>query len=218
MVSSKLILSMEFLGTPFFHEDIYRLLFRFGINLLFAFLIIRFLYYRNTQNSTYYFTFQMISNIVFLLCFSLNKYELNLGMALGLFAVFGIIRYRTEAVDPREMTYLFIIIGLALINSLTGNNFSYIELMATNFIVLTSIFFLEKNILKNGREPMSPFTNVTLEKRIVIYNELEHVKAENEDLLKQNLEDLLGRKIEKIQITKINLNEKLATIEVYYLA
>jgi len=209
---------MEFLGTPLFHEDIYRLLFRFGINLSFSFLIIRFLYYRNTQNSTYYFTFQMISNIVFLLCFSLNKYELNLGMALGLFAVFGIIRYRTEAVDPREMTYLFIIIGLALINALTGNNFSYVELMSTNFIVLISIYLLERNILPNKNYPSKNINNIQiLEKRIIIYNELEHIKAENEGLLKEKLESLLGRKIEKIQITKINLNEKVATIEVYYL-
>jgi hypothetical protein len=207
---------MEFLGTPLFHEDIYRLLFRFGINLLFTFLIIRFLYYRNTQNSTYYFTFQMISNIVFLLCFSLNKYELNLGMALGLFAVFGIIRYRTEAVDPREMTYLFVIIGLALINALTGNNFSYIELMTTNFIVLSSIYLLEKNVLPKNRASNGSVTAPILEKRTIIYNQLDHIKAENEGLLKENLEALLGRKIEKILITKINLNEKVATIEVYY--
>jgi hypothetical protein len=159
----------------------------------------------------------MISNIVFLLCFSLNKYELNLGMALGLFAVFGIIRYRTEAVDPREMTYLFVIIGLALINALTGNNFSYVELMSTNFIVLISIYLLERNILPNKNYPSNNINNIQiLEKRIIIYNELEHIKAENEALLKEKLESLLGRKIEKIQITKINLNEKVATIEVYY--
>jgi hypothetical protein len=207
---------MEFLGTPLFHEDIYRLLFRFGINLVFAFVIIRLLYYKNTQNSNFYFTFQMISTIVFLLCFSLNKYELNLGMALGLFAVFGIIRYRTEAVDPREMTYLFIIIGLALINSLTGKNFSYAELLATNLIVLISIYLLEKNVLNINRATNGVHPTPYLEKRIVIYNQLEHIKAENEGLLKENLETLLGRKIEKILITKINLNEKVATIEVYY--
>jgi hypothetical protein len=89
--------------------------------------------------------------------------------------------------------------------------------MSTNFIVLISIYLLERNILPNKNYPSNNINNIQiLEKRIIIYNELEHIKAENEALLKEKLESLLGRKIEKIQITKINLNEKVATIEVYY--
>ena len=104
---------MEFLGIPLFDDDFIKLTFRFLLNLVFTSIIIRFLYYRVSRRKDYLFTYYMISIIVFFLCFTLKKYELDLGMALGLFAIFGIIRYRTNPIPIKEMTYLFVVIGVS---------------------------------------------------------------------------------------------------------
>ena len=94
----------EFLSIPLFDDDFYKMTFRFFLNISFLTLIIRWLYYGATKRKDYLFTYYMIGIIVFLLCFTLKKYELDIGMALGLFAIFGIIRYRTDAVPIKEMT------------------------------------------------------------------------------------------------------------------
>ena len=89
---------MEFLDIPLFDNDFFKMSFRFIINLIFLTLIIRWLYYNVTKRKDYLFTYYMISFIVFFLCFTLKKFELDIGMALGLFAIFGIIRYRTDPI------------------------------------------------------------------------------------------------------------------------
>ena len=90
---------MEFLEIPLFDDDFFKMMFRFFINILFLTAIIRFIYYPSSKRKDYVFTYYLISIIVFFLCFTLKKYELDIGMALGLFAIFGIIRYRTDAID-----------------------------------------------------------------------------------------------------------------------
>ena len=109
---------MEFLGIPLFNNEFFKMLFHFGINISFLTIIIRFLYFRKSRRADYMFTYYMISIIVFFLCFTLKKYEMGIGMALGLFAIFGIIRYRTATIEIKEMTYLFVVIGVSVINSL----------------------------------------------------------------------------------------------------
>ena len=87
----------------------------------------------------------MIGTIVFLLCFTLKKYELDIGMALGLFAIFGIIRYRTDTVEIKEMTYLFVVIGVSVINSLANQKMSYAEIIGGNLLIVFALYFIEKN-------------------------------------------------------------------------
>ena len=93
---------MEFLEIPLFDDDFFKMMFRFFINILFLTAIIRFIYYPSSKRKDYVFTYYLISIIVFFLCFTLKKYELDIGMALGLFAIFGIIRYRTDAIDIKQ--------------------------------------------------------------------------------------------------------------------
>jgi hypothetical protein len=107
---------MEFLEIPLFDDDFYKMMVRFAINIFFLTIIIKFLYYSYSNRKDYLFTYYMIGIIVFFLCFTLKKFELDLGMALGLFAIFGIIRYRTNPIEIKEMTYLFVIIGVSVIN------------------------------------------------------------------------------------------------------
>ena len=95
---------MELLGIPVFDNDFYKMMIRFLLNLFFLTGIVKFIYYKHSQKKEYLFTFYLIGIVVYFLCFTLKKYELDLGMALGLFAIFGIIRYRTLPLEVKEMT------------------------------------------------------------------------------------------------------------------
>jgi hypothetical protein len=196
---------MEIFGIPLFDDDVYKLLFRFGLNIFFLTIIIRFLYYKKTQNKEYFFTYYLISVIVFFICFTLKKLELDLGMALGLFAIFGIIRYRTNTVSIKEMTYLFVVIGVSVINALANKKLSYSELLLTNIIIVLTLYFTES------------FSNygVLLSKKIT-YSNIDNLKPENRDQLIAELEQINGLKISNIKIGKVDLNLNIATIWIFY--
>ena len=118
---------MEIVGIPIYDNDLIKMLIRFCLNFIFVFAIVRCIYYRKYHRKEYLFTYFLISFVVFFICFTLKKFELDLGMALGLFAIFGILRYRTDQIQIREMTYLFIVIGLSVINALSNKKMSYSE-------------------------------------------------------------------------------------------
>ena len=196
---------MEIFGIPLFDEDFFKLLFRFGMNIIFLSIIIRFLYYKNTKNKEYLFTYYMISVIVFFICFTLKKLELDLGMALGLFAIFGIIRYRTNTVSIKEMTYLFVVIGVSVINSLANKKLSFAELLATNIIIILTLYFAESFSNKNN----------LLSKKIT-YGNIENLRPENREFLLEDLERINGLKISNIKIGKVDLNLNTANISIFY--
>ena len=159
---------MEFLEIPLIDDDFYKMMMRFVINIFFLTIVIRFLYYIKSRRKDYLLTYYMISTIVFFLCFTLKKFELDVGMALGLFAIFGILRYRTNPVDVREMTYLFIVIGVSVINALANKKMSYAEILTANIIVVTLLTGIENYwILKQ---------EVTKE---VVYEKIENIKKSN---------------------------------------
>ncbi|MGF1557749.1 MAG: DUF4956 domain-containing protein [Flavobacteriaceae bacterium] len=196
---------MEFLEIPFFDEDFNKMMFRFLINIFFLTLIIRFLYYPKTRNKEYLFTYYMIGLVVFFICFTLKKYELDIGMALGLFAIFGIIRYRTDSISIKEMTYLFVIIGISVINALANNKMSYAEILGANFLVIFTIAIIERFwLLKNE-----------VSKKI-IYERIENITPENRQLLKEDLEKRTGLAINRIKIGDIDFLKDSATLTIYY--
>ena len=114
----------------------------FFFNLLVSFLIIQFFYYPKSRRMDYYFTFMMFSSAMCLLLFLMNNLSLEIGFTLGLFAIFGMIRYRTETVPVREMTYLFIIIAVYVINGI-GADVPFLELVAANVLIILLIWLLE---------------------------------------------------------------------------
>ena len=116
------------IGLQWFDEDFYLLLIRLCVNVVFITILIRFLYYAKTKRKDYLFTYYLIGTITFFLCFGLKKLDIDTGMGLGLFAIFGIIRYRTDAIEIKEMTYLFLIIGLSVVNALASNQLSIAEM------------------------------------------------------------------------------------------
>lgn len=196
---------MEFLEIPLFDDDFFKMIFRFIMNIIFLTIIIRFLYYKSTKRKDYLFTYYMISIIVFFLCFTMKKFELDLGMALGLFAIFGIIRYRTDAIGIKEMTYLFVVIGVSVMNALANKKMSYAEIIMANVIVAGATAILEYVWLQKQE----------LEKD-VIYEHIENIKPENEALLLADLEDRIGIKINRVVIGEVDFMKDIARLKIYY--
>ena len=135
---------MDFMNIPLFDEDFYKMAFLFFTNLFFLTIIIRWFYYGSTPKKNYLFTYYLIGLIVFFLCFTLKKYKLDIGLAIGLFAIFGIIRYRTESIPIKEMTYLFIVIGVSLMNAFVNKKMSFAEIIFANSAIVFTIGIIEK--------------------------------------------------------------------------
>ncbi|MCK5442756.1 MAG: DUF4956 domain-containing protein [Maribacter sp.] len=196
---------MEFAEIPFFDDDVYKMFVRFFINLTFLTIIVRFLYYQYSRRRDYLFTFYMIGIIVFFICFTLKKFELDLGMALGLFAIFGILRYRTNPIEIKEMTYLFVVIGVSVINALANKKMSYVEIVAGNSIVVIAIFILERVWLSKQEK-----------RRKIIYENLEYTKPQNYGILKDDLEKRTGLSIQKIMVGTVDYVNGTAALIIYY--
>lgn len=196
---------MELLGIPLFDDDFYKMIIRFSLNLFFLTAVVKFIYYKRSQKKEYLFTFYLIGIVVFFLCFTLKKYELDLGMALGLFAIFGILRYRTLPLEVREMTYLFVVIGIAVMNGLSNKKMSYAEIIAANSIIVLALYVLERYWAKT--EVFS---------KEVLYETIENIRPENHDKLKEDLEKRLGVTVTNFEIGNVNFLRDVAKITVHY--
>lgn len=196
---------MEFLNIPLFDDDFYKMIFRFIINFTFLTAIIRFIYYPYAKRKDYVFTYYLISVIVFFLCFTLKKYELDIGMALGLFAIFGIIRYRTDPIPIKEMTYLFVVIGVSVINSLANKKMSYAEIIGANVLIISILIIIERYWALRQQESKS-----------ILYENIENVRPENYNVLKEDLERRTGLIINKVTVGDIDFLKDTANITIFY--
>jgi len=195
----------NFLGIPLFDSEVLIQLFsRFGFNVLICWIIIRYFYFRNNGRKDFLFTFTLFSVTVFLLIFLLDAVSLQIGMALGLFAIFGIIRYRTEQVSIREMTYLFIIIGISVINGL-AMAISFYELLAANLLFVAAVAVMESSKLVKQTST-----------KIILYEKIELIKAEKADELKADLEFRTGLTILKVEVGHIDFLRDVAFVKVFY--
>lgn len=199
---------MEFLEVPIFDDDLYKMLVRLGINLLVVTLVVVLCYRRSTSSSrSYIFTFVLMNVMVFFVCFTLKKLDLGLGMALGLFAIFAIIRYRTDAIRVKEVTYLFIVIGIAVINALSNKKTSYAELLFTNAAIIGVTFCLE-HMLSVAKLP----------KQDLVYDKLNLLSPDRRQELVADIQARIGIRAEKIKISKIDLMKGTASLTVSYQA
>ena len=162
------------------------------------------------------FSFLMISLIVFFLCFTLKNFDLNLGMALGLFAIFGIIRYRTQPLQTEEMTYLFITIGMAVINALSEEFLSVSELIIINLTVIIFIIFGEFILIKFSYNKVHPLAE-DINRRIVLQLEYTdgNIKKIIDDEIKKQ-EKNLNINVKTFKIFRIDKNLNIITLHVYY--
>jgi hypothetical protein len=197
---------MEFLGIDLFDQkDFYKLLFRFILDFSVTFVIVRVLYFSANRRKDYLFTFFVFNLLTFFICFLLRKVPMELGFALGLFAVFGILRYRTEPLPIKEMTYLFIVIGLAMINALVNKSISLSELAFVNISVLLLVFSFEKLWFNNE-----------IQEKKVTYERIDLIKPEHQPELIEDLKERTGLDIVKVQIGKIDFLRDVASITVFY--
>lgn len=193
-------------STPFWPEwsSVWEMVLRLLINVITIGIIVHAFYYPKAKRRDYYFTFSIIGVSIFLLIYLMGGVKLKIGFALGLFAIFGIIKYRTEQVPIREMTYMFVIIAVAAINGL-ATSVSYFELLGTNLIFIIALAICENTKwMKHVPSKLIKYDNVKL------------VAHGKEDELKADLEKRLGLKIIRIEVGNIDFLKDSAIIKIYY--
>ncbi|MDG1035755.1 MAG: DUF4956 domain-containing protein [Crocinitomicaceae bacterium] len=188
-----------------FNEDVYMLIFRLLINLFFMTLIIRFLYYPISKRKDYLFSYYLIGIIIFFLCFGLKKMEIDNGMGFALFAIFGIIRYRTDAIEIKEMTYLFLIIGMSVVNSLASNKVSIAEMAIVNMSLVAITYGLERVWLLKHET-----------RKTVVYERIDLIQPDRMEEMKSDLEMRTGLNINRVEVGKIDFLNDTAQVRIYY--
>jgi hypothetical protein len=184
-----------------FWPTVLRFFYNFGI----IFFIARVVYFRVYHRADYFFTYLLVSSIVFIICNMLDATTFQIGFALGLFAVFGIIRYRTAPIPIREMTYLFIVIGISVKNALITAETSLVRaLFADSIIVLITWaaqdFLIRKRMIR----------------KTIIYKNMELLKPDRyEDLLK-DLSSLSGFPVEKAQVGRVDYVKSNARVRIWF--
>lgn len=204
--AAQTINDLEFLGIKLINtEDFTELIVRFALNLLVTVFIVVGLYAQTSKRKDFYFSYIAISIVIFLLCFLLESVKIELGFALGLFAIFGIIRYRTDAIPIKEMTYLFVVIAVAVINALANKKVSYAELLTTNVLIVGGLYILEK--ILNLRQEIS---------QRIIYEKIENLHTDKKEELMADLKLRTGINIKRIEVDRIDFLRDVANIYIFY--
>ncbi len=186
-------------------SDIASFLLSFGFNLLAAVVLIRFIYYPTTHSKRYVFTFLAFNTVIFLVLAFLTKLEIGIGVGFGLFAIFTILRYRTDPIPVREMTYLFVTVALPVMNSASSDNTLWPQVIIANIAILLIMFILEKEW--GFRYERS---------KHVTYEKIELIRPDRQAELKADLEQRTGLKIKRFEIGKVNFLKDTADITIYY--
>ncbi len=169
------------------------------------FVILQFIYAKNSKRKDYYFSFFAVGITVFLLCYLLNNVKLELGFALGLFAIFGIIRYRTDAIPIKEMTYLFVVIGVAVMNALVNDSTGRIVLYITDLAIIGFLWILEKWLCLKSEQEI-----------FLVYDNTENIHGDNNQQLLKDLRARTGIKIHRYKINKVDFLKDVVDLTAYY--
>ena len=191
------------------------LLIYYGLNIVSAIVFIVFVYNRYRKNDTVFvFTFFMFNTIVFFVAYMLSAVDVSFGFAFGLFAIFGILRYRTEQVAIKEMTYLFGTITIGLINGLAANMSPSLMVLIPNTIIVGLAFILE--IILDRPDEDRDIDKPTLSSKMIVYNDINNIKPEKQDELITDLISITGLDIIEIRIGRIDLLTNSVRIRVFY--
>lgn len=193
------------LSFQLFSNDAIVLLVRLAVNMTFLTILIRYLYYPKTKRKDYLFTYYLIGTITFFLCFGLKKLDIDTGMGLGLFAIFGIIRYRTDAIEIKEMTYLFLIIGISVVNSLASNQISLAEMAIINITVIFLTYGLENLWLVKHET-----------RKTINYERIDLIVPDKYEEMKADLEKRTGLALNRFEVGKIDFLSDTAQVRIFY--
>ena len=180
------------------------MLIRFGFFLVVLFIIVYFLYYRKTHRRDYFFTLVLLSVSIFFLIYLLGSVKVKIGFALGLFAIFGVLRYRTETIPVREMSYMFGVISLSVINAL-ADSLSMVELLIPNVAIALLIWLFETFVLR-----------ANLASKLILYDRIELITPERREELIEDLQKRTGLKINKVSIGSVDFLKDTAVIKIEY--
>jgi hypothetical protein len=177
----------------------------FGFNLLTAVIVVRFIYYPSTHNKRYVFTFLAFNTVIYFVLTFLASIELGIGVGFGLFAIFSILRYRTDPIPVREMTYLFVISALPVMNSAGASSDIWPQLVVANLAILSIMLVLEKEW----------GFHYEVSKKVV-YEKIELIRPDRRAELVADLEERTGLKVKRVVIGKVNFLRDTADLRVFY--
>jgi hypothetical protein len=197
-------------GFEEFQKMSVKLLVRLFIDLTSVFILVRFIYYPIYKHRELFFTYFIFNIVIFLISFLLNKVDLSMGAAFGLFAVFSMLRYKTEEIAIKDMTYLFLVIALGLVSAVTkikdtADHIEYIFLIGINALVLLITYLLESNIFMKKESV-----------RTILYENIEMIKEGNQDDLLADLKLRTGFNVHRYSIQKIDFLKDATQIKIYY--
>lgn len=186
-------------------SDLFYLLLGAGLNLLVAVLIVRFIYYPVTQDKIYVFTFLAFNTVIYFVMGLLTSAELSIGVGFGLFAIFSVLRYRTDEMPIREMTYLFIVIALPVMNSVLMSDSNIARLLIANGVIVALLYALEK-------EWGFHFSA----SRIITYDRVDLITPANQEKLLADLRERTGLAIDRVEVRKINFLNDTVDMTIHY--
>jgi hypothetical protein len=186
-------------------EDLLGLIILVGIHMSFIFLLVRVIYYPIAKRKDFLFTYFLFSISIFMMCYLLESVKVEMGFALGLFAVFGIIRYRTDAIPIKEMTYLFIIIGMSVMNALINKKITLAELVFANLSIVALTYGLEKVWLMRHES-----------QKLIVYEKIDLIQSGRRPELIADLTQRTGIKINRVEIGKIDFLRDTVVLKIYF--
>lgn len=176
---------------------------RLLIDIISMLILVRFIYFKIYKKKDYLFTFFLFNIIIFFITYLLNKVDMSMGAAFGLFAVFSMLRYRTEGISTKDMTYLFIVIAMGLINAVSKA--TYFELGIINAILIGFTYTLDGNWLVRNEMIKN-----------IQYEKIDMIKPENYNALLQDLRDRTGLNIHRVTVNRIDFLKDVAVVKIYY--
>jgi hypothetical protein len=181
------------------------IMWRFVINIVFLFILIKLVYFRYSKKEKFLFSFFLMGIMAFFITSMFRSVFIEMGMAVGLFAIFGILRLKASNFSVKDMAYTFATFGISVINSLKLLKFPLLGVIVINFIIVLSAFFLEKYLFRYKTESHS-----------IIYEKIDLLRPEKKDKLFRDIEELTGKEIIKVKICKVNYKRKIALLDIYY--
>jgi hypothetical protein len=176
---------------------------RLLIDVISMIVVVRWIYFRIYRKKDYLFTFFLFNIIIFIITYLLNKVDMSMGAAFGLFAVFTMLRYRTEGISTKDMTYLFIVIAMGLINAVSKG--TYVELIIIDFIIIAFTYALDGNWLVRNEMAKN-----------IIYENIEMIKPEHHEALMEDLRKRTGLDIHRFSVNRVDFLRDVANIKIYY--
>jgi hypothetical protein len=178
---------------------------KFVINLAFLFFLIKVVYFRYSKKEMFLFAFFLMGIMIFFIGAMLNAVFLEIGMAVGLFAIFTILRLRTTNVSIKDMAYMFTTIGISVINSLKMVGFPLLGVLIINALIIASAYILEEFLVKNSSESYS-----------IVYRNLDLLRSNKKQRLLKDISELTGKEVIKIKIRRVDYRSEIALLDIFY--